>query len=271
MKQYLSYSGLQYLWQKIKQIFVSKSELEDVELVVSAALNDLESRKANTTEVPVVNVTDRTISVEEGTINIPEVSANSDNFTLNGHNFSLDTSDASKEISPYFGLVPYNKLRFVHLNQTEYDSLSYKNPNILYIIDNSLSSNREAIRMYTHNLSRYNDNIDSIYINCNNLNEKIQLDLDYPILLTYDYGPEEWFPTGDTFEYEGVEYYMWDSLSNPGDSNSHILTTTINYFELYKLSCENNVNNRNYLLVMQDDTMIYDSKENSSKLLLKVE
>lgn len=270
MKQYLSYSGLQYLWQKIKQIFVSKSELEDVELVVSAALNDLESRKANTTEIPTVDVTNRTISVDEGTINIPEVSVNAHNFTLNGHNFSLDTSDASKEISPYFGLVPYNKLRFVHLNQTEYDSLSYKNPNILYIIDNSLSSNREATYIYTHNLGRYNDNIDSIYINCNNLNEKIQLDLDYPILLTYYYGPEKWFPTGDTFEYKGVEYYMWDSLSNLGDS-SYILTTTINYFELYKLSCENNINNRNYLLVMQDNTMIYDSEENSSKLLLKVE
>ena len=268
MKQYLSYSGLQYLWQKIKQIFVSKSELEDVELVVSAALNDLESRKANTTEIPTVDVTNRTISVDEGTINIPEVSANVKDFTLNGHNFSLNTSDASKEISPYFGLVPYNKLRFVHLNQTEYDSLSYKNPNILYIIDNSLSSNKEATYIYTHNLGRYDLAYDNIYINCNNLNEKIQLDLDYPILLTYIYGPEKWQWTGEMFEYEGIEYYMWESLSDT--STAYVLTTTINYFELYELSCENNINNRNFLLVMQDESMIYD-ENTATKLLLKVE
>lgn len=46
--KYLDYTGLTYLWNRLKSYFMSKSDFEEAEQVVAASLNDLNSKKQST-------------------------------------------------------------------------------------------------------------------------------------------------------------------------------------------------------------------------------
>ena len=91
-------------------------------------------------------------------------------------------------------------------------------------------------------------------------------------------GANKYCFTGETIEYEGSTYYLWQYQKETEWSDNPIefvLTNTVNFNELYSLSIENNVQNRNcpIYVILRDDKRFYKKTNYASEdyVLLKVE
>lgn len=80
--------------------------------------------------------------------------------------------------------------------------------------------------------------------------------------------------TGETFEWNGSEYYLWESDYNDEISFQYILTDTISYSELYGHSLEANPQNHwcPYVAVLTSDKEVYrTAQDGADDILVKVE
>jgi hypothetical protein len=93
---------------------------------------------------------------------------------------------------------------------------------------------------------------------------------DYLITDTEESGANGYQYSGETFVWNGVEYYFWENISNYPDSA--ILTDTINHDYLYNLSMEANGDNEYcpYVALITPDDEIY-LQEDRNDWLIKVE
>jgi hypothetical protein len=93
---------------------------------------------------------------------------------------------------------------------------------------------------------------------------------DFLVTDTEESGANGYQYSGETFVWNGVEYYFWENISNYPDSA--ILTDTINHDYLYNLSMEANSDNEYcpYVALITPDDEIY-LQEDRNDWLIKVE
>ena len=78
---------------------------------------------------------------------------------------------------------------------------------------------------------------------------------------------------GDTLEFDGDTYYLWEDVLGNG-APPFMLTSTVNYDTLYNMSIEDDFSNRNcpaYALLTEDKELAYECDyENENYVVLKV-
>lgn len=89
-----------------------------------------------------------------------------------------------------------------------------------------------------------------------------------------DTGANGYIYTEETFNWDGTEYYLWETDGVNSTGVPYIITDTIDYNELYPNSLEANSSNKYcpYVAVLTSDMEVYHTREDErGDILIKVE